>query len=521
VAVNRALVVVVTAISACSTLPPVVDGGSDGGPVTGGAFDAGQPLPAPSFVHVFEGAFSPGASAVSRVGAVVHFTFIGDEPLDYAIDTASAEVQRGLIHVVEASLGVTLVDRGGLTWKRRDGTLLAPWELAEQATTTLVSETLDTASGTLALRYRDAVGGVTAEKTYSFQLVGKALRIRVVADASVRRRALDGYNGLRLGGTSRMLRPFETNVPYMGSVPVIGFRGAGDAGAFTSALVDWYQSSASDVRPWGPTETDGGLELFYGTENDPNELGELAAPIDETVHVIVSRDVTQLFPRLAHAPSPYRELTAGRLFVTAGAVYPDSWASYGEYFAQLQSLGVDDVMGVVFPWQQYAFNLLDPRSDNASVLGCPLAQMTFSGAYDAGPLGVLQVVDPASRANVEAGHRCFSAMMEQARDAGYLLALYQPPGNQDQQASGRTVMASRTLRRSRSASRTGRPSPCSSQRSTPPTTRASSRATRPARRSWAGTPASTSSARRGTSSAGARKATRCTSTRPPTSRARW
>jgi hypothetical protein len=403
-----------------------------------------------TFVHQPAGALAEGTTSVTKLGAAWHFRFEGEETVDYVVDLDHPDVRRGMIRVMELALtgGAEPVAQGGLSW--RWGT--QPWHVdspdahADQTWSLLVGETLDEASGELRLTYRELRDGKAGLKTYTFRLEGQVLRIRLTADPEVGDDWLGGYGGVRMAPVRSMPGVREQHIPFMDSVPVFAFEPVTGGTAFATVFVDWYRSSASNVDVQPPTDLGpGSMQTFMGTNYFRNSEGRINAPIDDTVNVLVTRDVSATFPAIAFEPSPYHAMLRDRMVFNAPSNSPSAWEDYELQLNSLAAWGVDDLFGTMFEWERYGLLILGQATQSAGLSGCDPTELVVEQVIEDAPSlipGVfgmpdtLRVVDPTDPANVALANDHFGSLMDTAHEQGVLVSLYQDWGGLDQHGWG-------------------------------------------------------------------------------------
>lgn len=402
-----------------------------------------------TYSHQPAGATRIGTETLTKVGSEYRFKFVGDETIEYSVNMGSATVQSGRIEVREFALSgattpATLIRNGGLTWRASSNTVESALTFSSHATTTLLSEHMNSAARRLTLRYRDVDNnsGNVGLKTYELQLVGKVLRIRASADRNVNSAYIGNYAGLRLGPTLNTVNPRQQHIPYMDSVPVVVFDQQPPTDPPTplyfSAFIDWYKSSASDrVSHRTTTVTGPSYEFFIGPQYDQDSQGQLLSAIDETVNVLLTGKIHETYPVVLNDKSPYYDLMAGKaVFNHAdGASY--AWTTAKKWFEQLSSWGVDDMAGNMFNWSKWSLNLLEPDNGQAGVLGCDPGDLVAGPYWQYLPyVPFVEGVYPDDPTNQAVVKVRFQALMNAARNAGYPLSLYQGPGDMDPHGFG-------------------------------------------------------------------------------------
>jgi hypothetical protein len=195
----------------------------------------------------------------------------------------------------------------------------------------LVSRKLDKGVDTIVWRYR--LGDLSADVTWTYRLVGKALAI--TADS-------DSPHVARLSLGQPVNRGFRQAiaVPYLGAAHAYFLR---PQNVFVMSYLDWTKSMAS----WTPGNEAVYLPRLDGTRNRLHEEG----------YVAVSPVLAEVLPNIPHPPSPYLKLLAPKIML-------DLWGgSYDEgatLLRTLKSYGVDNAAVIWHNWQRYGYDVKLP-----------------------------------------------------------------------------------------------------------------------------------------------------------------
>jgi len=303
-----------------------------------------------------------GRATVERRGSAIVLRHEGATPADtveYRIDLDHPDVQAGLLRVEETTTGALPLAEAGLTYRFRDGRMAAPVLLRDRGR--LVAGRIEPgAGGTVVLEAVDAIDGVAGvtgdegehHKRYELSLAGKALRVRM-RSLDGRERARGTYAGAYLGPMRGVPQPRDLKIPYMVAYPVTLFAGKGGA-AYAGVTLDLHASHGSTwnlrtrtVREDGIAVGDDWIHNTYEVAYLPLTDGSLAAAVDETFYVTVSRSLRDLFPTSGRGASPYHDEMAGRFVINLGGA-ATGWPAYEALVARLHGLGVRDVFFYVF-----------------------------------------------------------------------------------------------------------------------------------------------------------------------------
>lgn len=316
---------------------------------------------------------------LDTVNAIYIFTLrnLANQALvEYRVPLRHANMAKGMLRVEESTTGIVPMTGGGALYRLSVPTLptdlfgqiLTPAQLAADPnrTTVLVSHSLDSSTGVVTLRYRDTyVGGGTfvAEKVYTLQLVGKALKIQLAGDETIRRLADHNHAGFSFGPGDGLATPnVALRIPYMDATPLfVGMNGG--APAYCTRMIDWYVSNSSDTLSTPPVVP---VPLQAATtfdgESPPivyhNNINEINAPIRETAYVVVSRTVEETFPVVDRPSSEYRLSTAGRHYTQIGPITP--FIDGTQWNTRFAPLGFDEIQQINWSWMKWPLNLNEP-----------------------------------------------------------------------------------------------------------------------------------------------------------------
>ena len=286
------------------------------------------------------GARSPGVVRLRVQGSVYSLQFQGDETIEYRIDAGHPDVRRGLLRIEEASSQSLPMVRGGASFRRADGTVLTPEQL--KFFSRLVSHGVQ--GDAVVLDYIDSADG-THRRRHTLRMIGKTLRVRV-QDLDSNTDYFKNYCGFLGGPTGDT--PSAQIVTMQGALgtPIVSFEKhteifflAQQLDLSQSHASDWFMPQAIDVVA-GPKSIEFGASthLQYSALND----GSLAAGLDETLDLVVSRHLADVLVEPAWSASPYRELLTGRTTVLLG-IDSGPLADMERLLDLFDSWGIDDL----------------------------------------------------------------------------------------------------------------------------------------------------------------------------------
>ena len=292
---------------------------------------------------VHAGAAAEGTTQIERIGSLYVMRFVGDEVIEYQLDVQEPAIQKGRVRVFEKTSASFPLAAAGPGFRTKSGSLQGPTFLENR--TQLVSHQL-TANGA-ALEYVDTVDGETFRRRHVFRLEGKSLRVRIVADATVGQQWAPNYAGIVTGPTERTFNVRPVVMQGTLSTPTAVFQNEGTFW-FTASLLDLTKSHASDFRLPDPQAVDAqadSIDLGYDTLGlySRNSAGDLMGPLDETLSVIVSRHLADVFVVPDQPISPFRSRLANRTVAHMANNTDVTWDEYEEHLTQLRSWGLDDL----------------------------------------------------------------------------------------------------------------------------------------------------------------------------------
>jgi hypothetical protein len=311
---------------------------------------------------VFTGASVPGTNTLTFANNVYTFTFSGDETLQYQIDLSDPKVAGGMLRIRELSSDSYPIDGGGPGFRDAGGLVWVPESNYNKTTLTAHS----VSGKVLTLDFQLNFNGLHPFR-YEISAQGKQLRIRLTDPAGSLAYA-DNFQGLAYGKSTGVENPVPIRMQGALAQPITMFRKVTAEGTqhfFVANMLDMFQSNASDYRISGlnvpiigPDSTTYSLDTLaeYRVLTD----GTLAAPLDDTLILVVSSRIGDVLVDSTAPPTPYRNLLASRMFFSAPS---NNWESYEEMFDQYLSLGMYNVAGYFFlAWSSSA---IDPPSTHS------------------------------------------------------------------------------------------------------------------------------------------------------------
>ncbi len=308
---------------------------------------------------VFTGASAPGQNTLSFANNVYSFDFSGDEHLTWQIDLSDPKVAGGMLRIREVTSDSYPIDGGGPGFRDAGGLVWVPE--SNYTKTTLTGHSLS--GNVLTLDFLLTFNGSHPFR-YEIRAEGKQLRIRA-SDPTGSVVLADNFAGLAFGKSTGVENPVPIGMQGALAQPITMFRRVTAEGTqhfFTANMLDMFQSNASDYRISGlqapiigPDSTTYSLDTL--AEYRAMTSGQLAAPLDDTLILVVSGRIRDVLLDSTAPATPYRSLLANRLFFSAPS---SNWVSYDEMFELYLSLGMYSLAGYFFlDWSSSA---IDPPS---------------------------------------------------------------------------------------------------------------------------------------------------------------
>jgi len=206
-----------------------------------------------------------------------------------------------------------------------------PHEFRSPERAELVSHELEEGRVTVVWRYH--LGQLSADVTWTFRLVGKAL-------------AISGESGsqhiARLWLGQPLNRGFRRSVaiPYLNIGQAHFLR---PQNVYVMSYLDWTKSMASRT----PANEAVYLPRLDGVRN----------PLPETGYVAVSPELGEVLPNVPHPPSPHMKLLGPKMVLD---IWGGSYDRGAELLRTLKSYGVDHAAVIWHVWQRYGYDVKLP-----------------------------------------------------------------------------------------------------------------------------------------------------------------
>ncbi|NJN66143.1 MAG: hypothetical protein HC884_05225 [Chloroflexaceae bacterium] len=228
------------------------------------------------------------------------FTYTGSYTATYTLNLHDSPVQTGRLRVgAEINDGPMAypIATGGPRYRRSDGTILEPDDLASLAAISLDSHRL--VGDFLRLDYTVTLDGTSHHLRYDLWLRGGTL-VWQVSDVSRDTSGWDNFWGFRIGASAATPAAHALTLPYMPD-PVAAY----GPGSFFSAYLD--RGKSHSYRFERVLDEPGGdqVSAYNLGIPEPDSAGRIE-PLDETGYLIVSPEIADVLPAPQHEPSPFR-----------------------------------------------------------------------------------------------------------------------------------------------------------------------------------------------------------------------
>ncbi|MFC1737409.1 hypothetical protein ACFL1X_14955, partial [Candidatus Hydrogenedentota bacterium] len=233
------------------------------------------------------------------------FEFDGDERIEYRIDLDDAGVGEGILRIYEATKDVFPVYTGGLFIHNQVGNRVTPAQMLDSVDFVGLLTGHSVNGNKVTLDAQDTYMGVTVQKRYEIELIGKSLQIRARATGS-RTHYTKNYAGFGWGWSENAANAERVIIPYMETMGTTMVNNS----FFYQTFIDYTQSHASMIKKMAePAAYVGGSSTqfmnsvydYYKRLND-----DTLNTADETGWVTVTSNVEDTFVLGTAPDSPYR-----------------------------------------------------------------------------------------------------------------------------------------------------------------------------------------------------------------------
>ncbi len=296
------------------------------------------------------GAKALGTVTTGQTGSIYWLRFVGDEVIEFQIDTATPEVAGGILRIHEMTSDSWPVYFGGVNFRDGNGSTHSAFWLKDRAHLDNVTRTADS----VIMNFTDncsAEGWGIHHRRHTYQLQGKNLRLHI-EDLDRNPQWAANYCGVYLGPTREAENPQYIEMQGGLLSPIVLFRN-GAQSFFMAQMLDLYNTNAANyvidqIPIPGPTATSFTFSLWTHNQYKKSQgTTQMSGYLDDTYNFTVSSKIKDVLVTPSQGPSPYRALLAGRTMVNMPA---NDWPAYGQMWNQFASWGIDDLAGYFFSW---------------------------------------------------------------------------------------------------------------------------------------------------------------------------
>jgi len=291
--------------------------------------------------------------AFDAAAQVYRLSHRGAVTITYELDLRHPDNRRGRLTVREVASGRFPLAGAGLYYRRPDGTIVAPREFRDIWTEedVAVSHEVTPQGDGVIVTVREVLEGQPHDKRYSLRLAGRSLAVRAQSlDPGGVPAGAGGYAGFTAGDIEGSSDGVNVRLPYMDAVPVTML----DHRWFASTLLDYPISRANALEVRGPAFDPNSFANEVAAHYLPDAAGR-TRPVDETVWVTLSPDVSDTFAVPDQPPSPHRPALSSWVHVTLAGRAPDAtFAGARAYADELRDWRVRDVLFHLPHWEDPA-----------------------------------------------------------------------------------------------------------------------------------------------------------------------
>jgi len=316
-------------------------------------------------VFNLEGSLAPvGASLMGENGVVFYepartyfFYYSPSEGIYetiYSIDTNDVNVRNGLLNIKETVLDIYSIFNGGTYYRNNEGTILSPLQLSNSAS---VVFTYELNGNIVSLNYVETLNGVTTEKQFDIQIMGKTLVI-VAKAINPSSTANNNYAGFSLGKIKGLTNLNYIEIPYMENAPIV-YGDTINGKKYFSNYLDWTKSGSND---WPRLEFVQIADQFSRTYSSSYKGGEdnWISPLDETAYVTVTSNINEVMVKINRNPSQYLSDLKGRVTLDLWTTISSPYFSGTNRFQRsttlintMKNYGMDDLLVFYTPWFEF------------------------------------------------------------------------------------------------------------------------------------------------------------------------
>ena len=253
------------------------------------------------------GATLSGDNSIAFSGGVYYFTYSegGSIIARYEIDTNNNDIKKGMLRIKESVTNSYPVASGGTVYRKLDGNLINPSQLASISSVALQHQLFS--NGVVSLYYSESISDedniINLYKRFDIETSGKSLVIHAYA-VNPSSSPLGNYAGLSFENSDQTPNSEGIDIPFMKTATVTKVNN----NYFYSTYIDWTKSNSNDnPTRLSPFSID--PDSFQNSYSSSYIAGQnnVYPAFDETSYITVSADIKETFMRIHRNPSSYRD----------------------------------------------------------------------------------------------------------------------------------------------------------------------------------------------------------------------
>ena len=294
---------------------------------------------------IHTGAWAYGTTRVFKEGDIWKFRYEGDETIEYQLNLADTDVQKGVVKIYEVSSDSYPLFNAGPGFRNSTGGMHTPTSLKNFSQLINVSSQ----GKTVSIDYRDTVDSIQATRRHTFELRGKTLRVRAQSLSPNYHSYYSNYGGFTPGTTNLTEDPKIIKIQGGQATPLASFKNGSDLWFYANHL-DLFNSNASDFILLPPDIKPSRIEYGQSTLISYNAASDLklSAALDETLSIVVTQNIKDTHVISTRKESPWRQLLRSRPVTLLSG--DNQWSSYIEMLDLFEDWGMTNLAMYTFNW---------------------------------------------------------------------------------------------------------------------------------------------------------------------------
>lgn len=267
------------------------------------------------------------------------FCTAGSATLRYRLNAAAGPMLSSLSATVDGSYTFTPSNGGGAGMVS-GATEIYPWGGGVSYRLVSADSLRDTLRCVWIMKY----AADSIHVRYGLLMRGRTLTVRVRTDEAQ-------SPAFYLDRCEHAASPVVVPVPYLTLYNVL-FSGA----VFTSMFFDWENTDASCCNPVDGIFSDSSVYYAQNAYYYRNTAGQLR-PVNETVYLTVSPELSDVLPRVPNPVSPYRNQSASRIVID---LWTGQFSEAANAVHRCRTAGLRDAWVEVHTWQRAGYDVQYP-----------------------------------------------------------------------------------------------------------------------------------------------------------------